>query len=232
MRKHLIAIAIYLLPSLALAEARILVLGDSNTWGSNASGARHDSGSRWGAVMGAELEEAVVIEEGRIGRRTDLQHGAPLDNIGLAVRTSIPQVAAQHMPLDLAVIMLGTNDLQAGLQRDAETIARSAFSLARILRAGGVRQVLVVAPPPLIDPHKGALGYLFGAAEEPSERLASAFSLMSQWTGIPMFDAGQIISADGADGVHLSAEAQRRLGQAIAPVVQQLLRVSAPDAPE
>lgn len=232
MRKHLIAVLICLLPNLALAEVRILVLGDSNTWGSDASGSRHDAGSRWGPVMGAALEDAVVFEEGRIGRRTDLQHGTPLDNIGLTVQTPLPDVAAQHLPLDLAVIMLGTNDLQAGLRRDAETIARSAFSLARILRAGGVRQVLVVAPPPLEDPQKGRLASLFGAAAEPSEHLALAFSQVSERTGIPMFDAGQITKADGADGVHLTAKAQRRLGRAITPAVQQMLSTSAQDAAE
>ena len=223
MRKHLITFVICLLPNLALAEARILVLGDSNTWGSNASSARHDISSRWGPVMGAELEEAVVIEEGRIGRRTDLQHGTPLDNIGLTVQTLLPDVAAQHLPLDLAVVMLGTNDLQAGLQRDAETIARSAFSLARILLNGGVGQVLVVAPPPLDDPQAGQLAHLFGQAEKRSELLAPAFGRLSQQTGIPMFDAGQITVADGADGVHLTANAQRKLGQALAPVVRRLL---------
>ncbi len=232
MRKHLIAVLICLLPNLVLAEVRILALGDSNTWGSNASGSRHDAGSRWGPVMGAALGDAVIIEEGRIGRRTDLHHRAPLDNIGLAVLTPLPDVAARHLPLDLAVIMLGTNDLQAGLRRDAETIARSAFSLARILHAGGVQQVLVIAPPPLKNPQKGRLASLFGAAAEPSERLASAFSQMSQRAGIPMFDAGQVTKADGADGVHLTAKAQRRLGRAIAPAVQQLLSASAPDAAE
>ncbi|WP_293577790.1 GDSL-type esterase/lipase family protein [Phaeobacter sp.] len=144
------------------AEFRVLALGDSNTWGSNASGPRHGDTVRWARVLDAAIAHAVVMEDGRIGRRTDLGAGQPLDNIGRAVTAPLPDLVAQHLPLDLVVMMLGTNDLQAGQGRDADTVARSAFSLARILKAGGVGQVLVVTPPPLTQPERGALAGLFG----------------------------------------------------------------------
>lgn len=223
MRSYLFAVLICLLPSLAWGEARVLVLGDSNTWGSNASGPRHTAAHRWGAVMGLGLEGAVVIEEGRVGRRTDLGAGRPLNNIGRSVKTPLPLVVAQHLPLDLALVMLGTNDLQAGQHREAATIARSAFSLARIILAGGVEQVLVVVPPPLKNPQQGQLAYLFGQAEARSQDLAAAYAHVSQQTGIPYFDAGSVTAADGADGVHLTAKAQHRLGRALVPVTQKLL---------
>lgn len=223
MRKCLIAVLICLLPGLAWGEARVLVLGDSNTWGSNASGPRHTAAHRWGAVMGAGLAGAVVIEEGRVGRRSDLGEGRPLNNIDRSVKAPLPPVVAQHLPLDLALIMLGTNDLQAGQHRDTATIARSAFSLARILLAGGVEKVLVVVPPPLKNPQQGQLAYLFGQAEAQSQDLAAAYAHVSQQTGIPYFDAGSVTTADGADGVHLSAQAQHHLGRALVPVVQKLL---------
>ena len=136
----------------------------------------------------------------------------------------LPELAAQHLPLDLAVVMLGTNDLQAGQGRDADKVARSAFSLARVLRAGGVQQVLVVAPPPLTDPGSGRLSGIFGGSEALSEQLPQAYARMSRQTGIPLFDAGTITRVDG---VHLTAEAQRKLGRALVPVVADLLTKSA-----
>jgi len=205
------------------AGMRILVLGDSNTWGSNASGPRHGETVRWGRVLDAALPHAVVVEEGRIGRRTDLDAGRPFDNIGRAVTAPLPDLAARHLPLDLAVVMLGTNDLQAGQGRDADTIARSAFSLARILQAGGVKQVLMVTPPPLNNPESGRLAYIFGASQPASEALSAAYARLSRQTGIPVFDAGSVIRADGADGVHLTAAAQQKLGRALVPVVTGLL---------
>lgn len=210
-------------PSAGWADFRILALGDSNTWGSNASGPRHGADARWGAVLDAALPNAVVVEEGRVGRRTDLGRGRVFDNIGQDVVTPLPDLIGQHLPLDLAVIMLGTNDLQTGRGFSAEEVAQSAFSLARIALAGGVEQVLVVSPPPLTDPEKGGLGYIFGDSEALSEALAGAYAALSDQTGIPVFDAGQITRADGADGVHLTGGAQRKLGNSLAPVVSQLL---------
>ncbi len=206
------------------AEMRILVLGDSNTWGSNASGPRHGETVRWGRVLDAALPHAVVVVEGRIGRRTDLGAGRPFDNIGRAVTTPLPDLVARHLPLDLAVVMLGTNDLQSGQERDADIIARSVFSLARILQTGGVEQVLVVTPPPLTNPEQGGLAYIFGGSQPGSEALSKAYTRLSRRTGIPVFDAGSVTRADGADGVHLTAAAQQKLGRALAPVVADLLR--------
>jgi lysophospholipase L1-like esterase len=205
------------------AEMRILVLGDSNTWGFNASGPRHGETVRWGRVLDAALPHAVVVEEGRIGRRTDLSAGRPLDSIGRAVTTPLPDLAARHLPLDLAVVMLGTNDLQNGQGRNADTIARSAFALARILQAGGIEQVLVVTPPPLTNPERGGLSYIFEGSQPGSEALSNAYTRQSRQTGIPVFDAGSVIRADGVDGVHLTAAAQQKLGRALVPFVAEFL---------
>ncbi len=210
-------------PSSVWADFRILALGDSNTWGSNASGPRHGADARWGSVLDTAVPNAVVFEEGRIGRRTDLGAGRPLKNTDSRVKTPLPELVAQHLPLDLAVVMLGTNDLQTGQGRSAEQIALSAFSLARILLEGGVEQVLVVTPPPLTNPERGRLSGIFGNSQALSEQLSRAYAKLSEDTGIPVFDAGALIRADGADGVHLTAKSQRALGQALAPFVQDLL---------
>lgn len=227
LHRHILAVSVVILTSGITsqvdAENRILALGDSNTWGSNANGPRHDDTVRWGRVLDAALPDAIVIEEGRVGRRTDLGVGYALDNIGQDVTAPLPEIVAPHLPLDLAVIMLGTNDLQAGQGRDADQIARSAFSLARRLLAGGVGDVLVVVPPPLSAPAKGRLSYLFGDAEALSEDLAAAYAILSRETGIAVFDAGSVTRADGADGVHLTAKAQRRLGLALVGPVETLL---------
>lgn len=219
----ILAFLVGAIPSMVWADFRILALGDSNTWGSNASGPRHGDDVRWGRVLDAALPNAVVVEEGRIGRRTDLGGGRALDNIGKLVTTPIPELAGQHLPLDMAVVMLGTNDLQSGQGRDADEIARSAFSLARILLDGGVKQVLVVTPPPLTNPERGGLSGIFGRSQDLSEELPAAYARLSRETGIPVFDAGTVTRADGADGVHLTARAQRALGTALVPVVQEML---------
>ena len=46
---------------------------------------------------------------------------------------------------------------------------------------------------------------------------------MATFMGVFFFDAGTVISTDGVDGVHFTAENNRDLGEALAPVVRDLL---------
>lgn len=226
-RQFLLILCLMCLPTFIWAEQKILVLGDSNTWGSNASGPRHGEAVRWGKILGAHLFGVTVIEEGRIGRRTDLDQGHAFDPL----TDPLPELIAQHMPLDLVVVMLGTNDLQNGRNSSAIQIARSAFELALLITAAnGFTQkprALVVVPPPLTNPEHGTLGNLFGRrSAQLSKQLASAFAVVAADTNAEMFDAGSITTADGRDGVHLTAEAHFQLGRALVPVVKQLLENS------
>ena len=214
---------IMLWASAALADVRVLALGDSNTWGSDGLGGRYANDIRWPRVLVSGLGDTVLIEEGRIGRRTELTSEVQLDNLIRPVDAALPEIVARHMPLDLVIVMLGTNDIQAAMNRNATSVSRSAFTLARILKAGGVSQVLVVTPPPLQNPQNGRLARLFGTSEQASNELRLAFARASRLTGIPHFDAGSVAQADGPDGVHMTAQAHQSLGIALAPVVTSLL---------
>ncbi len=221
--EKIVALLICLAPMPGIADKRALILGDSNTWGSNPSGPRYDATIRWGSQIDQALPDITVIEDGLIGRRTDLGAGKLLDNIDRAVSSDLPTLVSQHMPLDLVIIMLGTNDLSGESVPEPETVARSVFSLARILRAGGVGKVLVLSPPPLTEPATGALGHLFGKAQPVSEQLADAYKRLSKKTGIAMFDVSSVTRADGRDGVHLTANAHSKLSRALIPVVSNIL---------
>src|SRR5208283_1988464 len=148
---------------------RILVFGDSNSWGfvPNPTGdptTRYDASTRWPRAMinrlGAGFE---LIEEGLSARTTNLDDpqfdipsvhlkGAPLNGAMI-----LPAILASHLPLDLVIIMLGSNDLKARFNRSASEIAQAVVSLAGLIAdcKGGVAtvygspQVLLVAPPAL-----------------------------------------------------------------------------------
>ncbi len=90
----------------------ILAFGDSLTWGADpVSGMRHPAELRWPNVLQSKLGGGVeVIAEGLGGRTTCYD-----DHTGPACRKGAKalQVAlGSHMPLDLVIIMLGTNDLK------------------------------------------------------------------------------------------------------------------------
>ena len=101
----------------------ILCFGDSNTYGYKPDGTgRFLEGVRWTSLLQQKLgADFTVYEEGLCGRTTIFQDALRegrrgLDLIGTAVET--------HSPLDLVIIMLGTNDCKTCYGASAEVIAK------------------------------------------------------------------------------------------------------------
>lgn len=244
-RSRLVVLSLFFLAFSPLASAqdekRVLAFGDSNTWGwSPVAGdgfpaERHGSEKRWAGVLDRALSDVTVVVDGLVGRRSDLDadYGDKLlvasDFNGA---NALPDSIARHAPVDLVVIMLGTNDLQAGVERPPEDVAKAVFGLAELasqssrlaFTAYPAPRVLIVAPPALGDTSRTGLGGLFQAGEEPSRRLGATFAAEAERTGVAFFDASTVIATDGVDGIHLTAQSHETLGKALAPVVESLLK--------
>ena len=102
---------------------RILCFGDSNTYGyrPDKSG-RFDETVRWTGKISQRLgDDYRVIEEGLCGRTTifedELRTGRRgIDLVGTLVET--------HNPIDIFVVMLGTNDCKTRYKASAGIIAK------------------------------------------------------------------------------------------------------------
>ena len=206
---------------------RILCFGDSNTHGTMAlrqlgERRRHDAATRWPEVMAAALgPDARVIDEGLPGRTT--VHDDPIEGAhknGLAV---LPALLESHRPLDLVLVMLGTNDLKhrfaltpwdvaAGVRRVGETILSSGCGAD-----GGAPALLLVAPVPVEE--AGLLAEMFTGGAAKSRALARHVAQVAGDLGAGFFDAGSVARVDPADGIHLDAAAHRALGSAMAEAV-------------
>jgi lysophospholipase L1-like esterase len=215
-------------------KRRILVFGDSNSWGfmprSNVDPTRrYDASVRWSGIMAAHLGAGFeVLEEALSGRTTDLddsQIDLPSEHLKGATLNGaklLPGIVASHLPLDLVIIMLGTNDLKARFNREPVDIAQAAVGLAQLVEEckGGIftvypaPRVLLIAPPPLgikfHDPEQ------WNGSREKSLVLGAALKELAKAAELPCFDAGEVITTDGVDGIHLTVEAHRRLGEAVA----------------
>jgi lysophospholipase L1-like esterase len=140
-------------------------------------------------------------------------------------KTQLPSVLDTHAPLDLVVIMLGTNDLKHHLGLDAYDIANGAGFLVDLIRnsdAGPDRTapaVLLVAPPAATE-HSAICGHQFCDAVEKSLEFPKAFHAVSEDRGCTFFDAASCVTADDGDGLHLSADSHRTLGQALARAIR------------
>ena len=101
----------------------ILCFGDSNTYGYRPDGSgRFDADTRWTGLLQKKLgTNDRIIEEGLCGRTTvfsdELREGRRgLDTIGILLES--------HAPVDLLILMLGTNDCKTRYNASAGTIAK------------------------------------------------------------------------------------------------------------
>lgn len=213
----------------------VLCYGDSLTWGwvpikETAPTSRYAHEQRWTGVLAAALgNEYVVITEGLSGRTTDIDD--PYD-ARLNGSAYLPAALASHLPIDLVIIMLGTNDTKACFNRTPHDIANGIGRLAGQVAssAGGVGtaypapRLLIVAPPPLGNITDPWLSAMFEGGQERSAQLAPSYAALAAFLKVDFLDAGQHISTDGADGIHLSASMNARLGNVIASKVSDIFR--------
>ncbi|MFN8377858.1 MAG: SGNH/GDSL hydrolase family protein [Anaerolineae bacterium] len=206
----------------------IVCFGDSNTWGHDpASGARFAYDVRWPGVMRASLgPDFLVIEEGMNGRTTVWDDPVEGHMSGLAYLTPCLKT---HRPLDLLVIMLGTNDCKARWGLPASDISRSAGRLVDLALAsdcgpaGGPPQVLLIAPPPIARLEGTLFESMFEGAEARSAQLGELYAQEAAIRGCAFLDAGQVIVSSPVDGIHLEAGEHRKLGEAVAEIVRAQL---------
>jgi lysophospholipase L1-like esterase len=206
----------------------ILCYGDSNTWGYNAiTEARYPHDQRWVTLLGRELGPGyLVIPEGLNGRTTVWPD--PVEGEHKNGKSTLIPILESHHPLDLVVLMLGTNDLKHRYGLSAWDIARSAQTLVEMIRNstfgqdGGAPQVLLVAPPPTCVAGT-RFEEMFAGSDEKSQRLAHHYRLVSEEAGCSFLDAGRQIVSSKVDGIHLDSGELPKLAAAVGASVRELL---------
>lgn len=202
----------------------VLCYGDSNTWGYIGGEAeRFAPDIRWTGVLQNALGSAYrVIEEGLNGRTTVWDD--PLED-GRNGETYLSPCLKTHAPIDLVILMLGTNDLKQRFSLSAYDIAAGAEKLVRLIQASeagpghGAPLVLLVCPACV----RGLSDFaeMFGDdVEARSLRMSAHYAAVAQRCGCGFFDASAAITVCEADGVHLSAEAHTALGRKLADAVR------------
>jgi lysophospholipase L1-like esterase len=165
--------------------------------------------------------EYRVIEEGLNGRTTRWDDPIAPGRNGL---TYLAPCLESHQPLDMVLIMLGTNDLKQRFNLSASDIAESAGGLAGIAKntalnaAGAPARVLLIAPPAVTT--LTHFDEMFAGAEPKSRLFSRYYRLSAGWNGASFFDVGSVIESSPLDGIHFEAGAHRILGQALANEVR------------
>lgn len=205
----------------------ILCFGDSNTWGFNpVNKERFGRPIRWTGVLQQELgSDYAVIEEGCNGRTTVWDD--PIEGYKNGQDYLVPCLAS-HRPIDVVVLMLGTNDLKKRFSLSAFDIASGVGVLVNLIQKsdcgpqGGPPALLVLVPPPLARLTEFA--GMFEDASEKSKHLSEQYQRMALEQHCQLLDTSQVIRSSDIDGIHLEAGDHKKLGQAVAGRLRLMLR--------
>lgn len=180
---------------------------------------------RWPGILQHALgADFNVIEEGLNGRTTAFDE--PFRD-GRNARKTLLAVLDSHAPLDLLIIMLGTNDLKHHLNVSAQESARGLSSLLQIAYNNGSNfnqnspNVLVVAPPKFGNLSE-MMAHHFEGSVACSAELAMVYKDACAPWGCSFVDSNPVASV-GEDGIHLNQQGHHQLALALAPIVRSLI---------
>ena len=216
-------------------KKHIICLGDSNTHGYCADpadcadhGTRFNEDERWTHRLQKALgHDYLVLEEGLSGRTTVFPD--PLHESMPALDVAYP-ILMSHEPVDLLIIMLGTNDTKERLNMNAACITRGMERLiekCKTVPCWGDHgpNILVVCPPHIGEEMESsdvmpAMG--LGCAKK-SRELAAAYAPMAKLQGCAFLDAEGIAEFNKVDYMHLTNRGHAQLAEALARIVPTLV---------
>lgn len=218
-------------------EKTIMVFGDSITWGwvpkdPIVPTVRHAEEDRWPEIMAAALGDGyTVVTEGLSGRTTNVEDP---DLPGLMNGADyLDSAILSHEPLDLVIIMLGTNDTKSHLHRSPLEIGLGMGELVNIVQedagpswyAYDAPSVLVISPPPLGDEIDPGAAERFKDGNAKIAQLPSIYAAIAEAAGAHFFDAASVVTKDdvGPDGIHLLVSGNQALGAAVAEEVKAII---------
>lgn len=204
----------------------ILCFGDSNTWGANPKdGSRYPRGIRWPSalqkILGSKYE---VISEGLRGR-TLVAH-----DIAKPHRTGITHLRAlieSADPLDLVIIMLGTNDIKSIHSLAPKDIAKHLEKTIQLIRDRKIKlqerpQILIICPPSPVNPKSGRLDSRMARWPEFFSLLPKLYEQVAKKYKCSFINAGDHISSSRNDGYHLDSDAHLKLAKAVAAQIRKM----------
>ena len=212
----------------------ILCYGDSNTWGLNPewgkTGVRRLPWEvRWTGRLQTELGiDYRIIEEGLNGRSTVFDDPTAPGRNGLEF---FPVCIESHLPLDLIIISLGTNDTKIVLNANEYSIAAGMEMLIKAAKNPflytnhAAPEILIAVPVPLGEgiSERTSADSIDAVSVAKSKNLAGYYEDLSLLYDCHYIDLGQYAAASKADHVHLDGQAHARIAQAIGRKIEEIL---------
>ena len=169
-------------------------------------------------------DDYTVVEEGCNGRTTI--HDDPVDGWKNGMDYLKPCLNS-HKPVDIVIMMLGSNDLKATFQLTAEQIAEGAGELVDVIQSftaekqGFVPKIILVSPPEIgtgirTSPFYGAF---YENAITESKRFPECYKAVADARGCIFFNAAEYIYPSEVDSLHLTPEGHKVLAEKLSEIV-------------
>lgn len=208
----------------------VVCFGDSNTWGADPAipDGRLPIHVRYTGILQELLgDDYLIREEGVCGRTTGFDDPIDPYRSGAAY---IDCCMLTHMPVDLLVVMLGTNDLKKHLHQNAFS---SSKGLELVVRRAQNKEYGAEGLPPkilIISPievgsniEETWLGeYMDKRSRETGLQLSGYYSKVAQLYGCFFMDAADYASPSPLDAVHMGPKSHRKLAEAIAEKINEI----------
>jgi len=218
----------------------IMCFGDSLTWGTiakwheNDPSRRYDRDTRWPCVLQKELGEGFAVKEEGLPGRASIYTANPEFPYKNGLHM-IEGCLATDKPLDLVILMIGTNDLHMNEKLPEDKLGEGVSVLIDTIRKHPETgpdtkrppEILIIAPPVVVPscPQGRTEVYprFFGDyGGNLSRRFPEVYSRIAKEKGCYYLNGQDYIEPDIADGVHITAESHLRLGKAVALKVKEI----------
>jgi len=197
----------------------ILCYGDSNTWGYvPTTDTRYPRDVRWpGALQNLLGQGFDVISEGLCGRTLVAEDPKKPHRTGI---THLKAILESADPVDLIIVMLGTNDIKSTYNLSAQQIAAHLEQTIELIRdpkneVEKVPEILIICPSPVLIPANGNLDPRMQRGVEISRELPALYKNVAEKYACQFMNAGDFVSFGLIDGYHFDAESHLKLATAI-----------------
>ena len=193
----------------------VLCYGDSNTYGYvPETGMRYPRNVRYPGRLQMLLgDDYTVIEEGCNGRTTI--YDDPIDGWKNGMDYLRPCLNS-HKPVDIVILMLGSNDLKATFKLSARDIADGAAALVEVIRSFTEEKQGFI---PKTSPFYGAF---YEDAVARSREFPGYYKEVAERYGCIFFNAAEHIYPSETDSLHLTPEGHKILAERLCDIVKSI----------